>query len=319
MNEFGYGSAPGKLIISGDHSVVYGQPAIAIALDLRCYVKAWKSSSGLIIHAKNLGDSYYYTISELQNLQKTETKFTKIDGIALGILITLGKIKPEIAVEVNSDIPMSAGLGSSAAVAVACIAAVCDLYGINISNEKISEIAFESEKIIHGRPSGIDNTMATYGGMLVFENGNITLQELNQNIPLIIIDSQVDRDTKKMVSSVAELKEKYNEINEIIRCMGNVSRAVITSINNGNLKSLGDLLNINQGLLDAIGVNHPKLSELIWCLREAGCFGAKITGAGGGGCVFGIAEDAESIVSNLTISGSIIITNASLEGVKIGR
>ncbi len=320
MSRIGYGSAPGKVIISGDHSVVYKYPALASAIDLRCRVKAVEINSGLRIIANDFGISVDYTADELSRVGEGKDVHDKFDGIAR---IVNSMIDKGIQLEIESEVPISAGLGSSAAVAVATVAAIADLYEMDISRERISELAFESEKVIHGRPSGIDNSIATYGGLLVFNDGKIDLKELKYEIPLVIVNSKVPRDTKKLVASVADLREEIDEIDKVLYSMGNITRNVIDTVENGDLRRLGKLLDINQGLLDAIGVGHSALSEIIWRLRGIGLLGAKLTGAGGGGCMIGLMENSdnnEKIIAELsTLDVDVIFTSASSRGVEIGK
>ena len=317
----GYGSAPGKVIISGDHSVVYGYPALATALSLRCYVTAIRGERGLKITADGL-EGYSYNTDELKSI-KLGQKFSIFDNLAI---LVMKLISDEIALnlEIRSEIPISAGLGSSAAVAVATVAAITDLYQLNFTKEEISSYAYESEKVVHGKSSGIDNSIATWGGLLVFKEGNIEIKELKHKIPLMIINSNIPRNTKKLVLGVSERRDRHDKImNAILLSMGILTSQVISEVDNGDLVKLGELMNMNQGLLEAIGVSHPLISQLTWDLNKMGALGSKLTGAGGGGCMialFNSLKDTESIRTKLIKTGvEVIITEASPVGVVIGR
>jgi mevalonate kinase len=289
----GYGSAPGKVILAGEHSVVHGTAAIAASLGLRCSVEAEEGDVGIAIEAVDIDETFHYSIEDLKQLSNNSTVHERLDSIALSGLKALTKESPRLQLKISSQIPISAGLGSSAAVAVATVAAVWDLYGYPMSLPKISQIAYESEKITHGTPSGIDNSIATYGGILMFKQGEITTSGLKQNIPLLIGNTLVHRDTKKIVSKVSSLKNSYPSLVE----------PIIAS-------------------MDALGVNHPALSKLIWTARDAGALGAKLTGAGGGGCMIALASSTKAlhvIAQQLQRDFQIIPTELSPVGVRVGK
>lgn len=319
----GYGSAPGKVIISGDHSVVYGYPALATALNLRCHVIAALGEIGLEIAVENMSEGYTYSMNELEGINQGK-KFSIFDSLAMLVTTLIPTAEIAIKLDISSEIPISAGLGSSAAVAVATIAAIADLFDLKFTKEEISSMAFESEKMIHGNPSGIDNSIATWGGLLVFEDGNIEKKELTHKMPLIIINSKIARDTKRLVASVAMLKENHDRVmGSLLTTMGTITQQVIIEVESGNMKKMGELMNMNQGLLEAINVSHPFLSKLIWELKEMGALGAKLTGAGGGGCMIALFEsldNSDMIKAKLMKLGvDVIITEASPTGVLIGR
>jgi mevalonate kinase len=318
----GYASAPGKVILAGEHSVVYGYPAIAVSIGLRCYVEITDIQEGIRIHAEDLEVSHHYLMQDLLDITQGKVINPKLDNIALWIKQSLSE-SPNVSLKIRSEIPISAGLGSSAAVAVATVAAIADLHDQQLSSDEISRLAFEAEKINHGTPSGIDNSIATYGGLLKFQGGKINRKKIDNPIPLIIGNTQIPRDTKHLVSKVASLKD-YNPpiMDGILQAIGKLTEDVENCMKSNDLNMLGSLFNMNQGLLDAIGVGHPSISEVIWKMREHGALGAKLTGAGGGGCVIALAKDFNSrgdIVDKLKGSNiAIIPTEISPNGVLIG-
>ncbi|MDH5402919.1 MAG: mevalonate kinase, partial [Candidatus Heimdallarchaeota archaeon] len=188
--------------------------------------------------------------------------------------------------------------------------------------KKISKVAFEAEKITHGRPSGIDNSIATFGGYIRFENGFIEQKQMTSNLPILIVDTKIPRNTKKLVEGVAKLKDLYPEIiNPILSTMGNVADLIHQNLEIFDLSTLGDLFKINQGLLDAIGVGHPKLSNLMNIATEFGAVGTKLTGAGGGGCFLVLGKDQiqiNEIASELkNFNVDVFVTKISSRGVII--
>lgn len=319
-------SAAGKVIITGEHSVVYGMPALAASINLRSTAIVNRiATQEIIIKAPDIRSKRGYTFAEIDNILTTPQD-GKLDGMALVAYKTLQKFaaNPQFGVEIalSSTIPVSAGLGSSAAIAAATAAAVYGLFDSNIEPAVISELAFESEKVVHGNPSGIDNLISSYGGFLRYEGGKHTLLDVQSTIPLIIANTKIPRNTKDLVAKVGIYKEEFPEIMQaVLDSMGILTNRFEQLLMTKDLQTLGTLMNINQGLLDAIGVNHQRLSEYIWTARDAGALGAKLTGAGGGGCMIAIAKDAESsaqIVGRLKEHhAEVIATSISPKGVTL--
>jgi len=316
-------SAPGKVILYGEHSVVYGEPAIAIALSKRAYAAVYSSSASSIeIHATDYGVKAEFPI-ERTKINVEHEKFKILQPILEACLQVLEytNTRRGLKVIVKSQIPREAGLGSSAAVAVSTIAAVSSLIEANLTPQIISKLAYEAEKIVHKTPSGIDNTIATFGGAVLFQKGNITEIKVRKNLPLIIGNTGVKRSTKQLVLKVKSLKDKYEDIvTPIIKNIGFLVSRALKALNEGDLQTLGELMNINQGLLDALGVSTREIAKLIYAARNAGAYGAKLTGAGGGGCVIALVPLKKQNVIAEAIKregGEPIITEISLKGVKI--
>jgi mevalonate kinase len=220
------------------------------------------------------------------------------------------------SVYINSQIPSSSGLGSSAAVTVATLSAINDEFALHKTREDIADMAFEIEKTVQkGRASPTDTTVSTYGG-IIFISGGSRRRLPPQNLHLVIGDSLVSHSTAKMVEQVSELKKKHPEIvNPVLDAIEGVSMSAIHQLNNP--KELGRFMDMNQGLLDVLGVGHPQLSRLVFAARNAGALGAKITGAGGGGCMVALcpkhlknrvagaieACDARAIVTGIDTEG----------------
>jgi len=221
------------------------------------------------------------------------------------------------SVYINSQIPSSSGLGSSAAVTVATLSAINDEFALNKSREDIANMAFEIEKTVQkGRASPTDTTVSTYGGIVLITGGS-RRRLPPQNMHLVIGDSLVSHSTAKMVEQVAELKKTNPGIvDPILDAIEGVSLAAIHHLSNP--KELGRYMNMNHALLDALGIGHPQLSRLVLASRSAGAFGAKITGAGGGGCMVALCAkpvrhrvaqaiqscDARAIVTGLDTEGA---------------
>jgi mevalonate kinase len=237
----------------GEHAVVYGKPGIAMAIKPRVFV----------------------TVRNTKRPQRAKSPY--IDGCfeAMGVLGS---------VYINSQIPSSSGLGSSAAVTVATLSAINDEFSLHKTREDIADMAFEIEKKVQkGRASPTDTTVSIYGGIVLITGGS-RRRLPPQNMHLVIGDSLVSHSTAKMVEQVGELKKKHPGIvDPILDAIQGVSMSAIHHLNNP--KELGRYMDMNHALLEALGVGHPQLSKIVLVARAQGAFGAKITGAGGGGCM----------------------------------
>jgi len=280
-------SAPGKVFLFGEHAVVYGKPGIAMAIKPRVFVTVRKSK------------------------RPARAKSPYIDGCfeAMGVVGS---------VYINSQIPSSSGLGSSAAVTVATLSAINDEFALNKNREEIANMAFEIEKTVQkGRASPTDTTVSTYGGIVLITGGS-RRRLPPQNMHLVVGDSLVSHSTARMVEQVADLKKANPAIvDPILDAIEGVSLAAIHHLSNP--RELGRYMNMNHALLDALGVGHPQLSRLVLASRSAGAFGAKITGAGGGGCMVALcAKPVRHRVAQAIQScdARAIVTGLDTEGVR---
>jgi mevalonate kinase len=237
----------------GEHAVVYGKPGIAMAIKPRVFV----------------------TVRDTKRPQRAKSPY--IDG-CFEAMEVMG------SVYINSQIPSSSGLGSSAAVTVATLSAINDEFGMNRTREDIANMAFEIEKKVQkGRASPTDTTVSAYGGIVLISGGS-RRRLPPQNMQLVIGDSLVSHSTARMVEQVAELKKDHPDIvDPVLDAIEGVSMSAIHHLSNP--RELGRYMNMNHALLEVLGVGHPQLAKMVLAARNAGAFGAKITGAGGGGCM----------------------------------
>jgi mevalonate kinase len=271
----------------GEHAVVYGKPGIAMAIKPRVFV----------------------TVRNTKRPQRAKSPY--IDGCfeAMGVLGS---------VYINSQIPSSSGLGSSAAVTVATLSAINDEFSLHKTREDIADMAFEIEKKVQkGRASPTDTTVSMYGGIVLITGGS-RRRLPPQNMHLVIGDSLVSHSTAKMVELVGDLKKKHPGIvDPILDAIQGVSMSAIHHLNNP--KELGRYMDMNHALLEALGVGHPQLSRIVLVARAQGAFGAKITGAGGGGCMIALCPKH----LKMRIAGAIedcearaIVTGIDTEGAR---
>ena len=275
------------MFLFGEHAVVYGKPGIAMAIKPRVFV----------------------TVRETKRPQRAKSPY--IDGCfeAMGVAGS---------VYINSQIPSSSGLGSSAAVTVATLSAINDEFGKNKTREEIANMAFEIEKTVQkGRASPTDTTVSTYGGIVLI-TGNSRRRLPPQNMHLVVGDCLISHSTAKMVEQVSDLKKKHPQIvDSVLAAIEGVSLAAIHHLDDP--KELGHYMNMNHSLLEALGVGHPQLSRLVLAARSAGAYGAKITGAGGGGCMVALCPKQlkHRIASAIeACEARAIITGIDTEGVR---
>lgn len=295
-------SAPGKIYLFGEHAVVYGETAIACAVELRTRVRAELNDSIMI--QSQIGrtgidsEKHPYISSVIEKLRET----TPIEGVFL---------------KVDSEIPVGSGLGSSAAVTIACIGALNELFGCDLSLEEIAKIGYEIEILVQGMASPTDTYVSTFGGVVTIpERRKLRIPDCG----IVIGDTEIFSSTKELVANVRKLRESYPELIEpLMVSIGRISKIGESFVMKGDYPSIGRLMNVNQGLLDALGVNILELSRLIYSARKAGAFGAKITGAGGGGCMVALtatdrcAQVAEAMSQ---VGGKVTITKPTEEGLK---
>ena len=289
-------TAPGKMILFGEHSVVYGRPAIVLAIDRRAKVIAKKrDDKKIFIDADNLGFSGYFEDDVYHAIRGKAWRGRNLAGLNIAAKKTMETLGFDAGVnlKVRSMIPIAVGLGSSAAICVATVGAVQQLFDANLSQKEISTIAYEGERVIHGSPSGVDNNVSANGGILRYsKEEGFQKYTTDINIPFLIGNSRKKRSTRIMVEKVAELKNRNPMLLEsVLDSMDKVAEDGLQSLLDKDNKRLGDLMNINHGLLSAIGVSTMKLDILVHTARKYGAHGAKLTGAGGGGCMIAIGEE----------------------------
>jgi mevalonate kinase len=321
-------SAPAKIILFGEHFVVYGEPAIVVAIDRRARAEAGlRQDKRLRFQSANLNTSCYFENGvfkvEQGDAKEAKLKFAPVKLAVEKVLAASGK-NVGLDITINSAIPVGAGLGSSAAVVASVTAAVSALLGLEFSKQDIFRIAFEAERVVHGTPSGVDPAIATFGGTLLFQvDTGFKPLEVKTDVPLVIGNTGVERSTKIQVEKVRETMDSFPQIADPLRKAAReiVLRAV-TALQEKDLETLGRLMNINHALLYGIGVSDESLEWLTNAARKAGALGAKLTGAGGGGCMIALArpERLENVSEAIMrAGGSPFIAKKTDEGVKVER
>jgi len=317
-------SAPAKVILVGEHFVVENEPAIALAVELRAraIVEPIQKYEKIYI-SRNYNCLLRFSNDKIIERGNVEVLSPILKIVE--ILESIAGVRKGFRLVIESDIPPASGMGSSAAVAVATVTAMGKLYGIDLTHEDITRIAYEAEKLVHGTPSGIDNTVSTYGGVIVFRKneGFIKLDVDLSSIRVIIADSGIPRSTGAMVKAVRELRKRYPSVfDPLYHTAGRLAIETAKALEDGDFKRVGELMNVNHGLLSAIGVSNIKLEELVYTARSKGALGAKITGAGGGGSIIALVyvDEEEEVAEALNkISKKVYVLEIAKEGVRIER
>jgi mevalonate kinase len=288
----------GKLILFGEHFVVYGLPGIATGTDKYVEVKIEPIKEDTII----ISDKAFF--NEVVDIKK-EPEHIK-SRVLKPIIDKYGLEK--IKISFLGDAIASGGMGFSSALAVAMARATSDYLNLDLKDEEINELAYECEKVSHGTPSGIDNTCATYGTTILFEKkeekNNIKILKCAKTLNLIIVDSGINHDTKDVVELVAKnKKENPKEFEKIFSDYKKIIVKAKQELKFGGIQEIGKLMNQNQELLQKIGVSCKEAEEIIRTATFENCLGAKITGAGCGGNVIILCEtepDQDKIIKLLS-------------------
>ncbi|QLH10383.1 mevalonate kinase [Nitrosarchaeum sp. AC2] len=293
-------SAPGKVILFGEHFVVYGIKAILCAIDKRVTVTAEKIPENKIIIKSNIGELEVSLNKSMNEISSPLKPFVYLANK----MIKKYNQSEGIKIYVKSEIPSGVGLGSSSACCVAGAAAISKLFE-KTSKEKILELAIEAERTIFQNTSGADCTVCTFGGLMEYDKEKGFSQIKSEpNFHLVIANSNIEHSTEVVVSNVKQFKEK-NEEKFSIMCQKELElvNRVKIMLKNNDLQGLGKCMKDNQEFLEIIGISNEKLRKMIE-KAENSSFGAKITGAGGGGCIIALSDESnlEKIISELKMN-----------------
>jgi mevalonate kinase len=315
-------SAPGKTILFGEHAVVYGKPAIAAAVDRRAYVKVEKREDNLThVNVEELGVSGFLDLENHKiELEKGQNNRKGILEYVLRSLIKTDTVDG-LEVTINLDIPIGAGLGSSAAVTVATILSSSKLNEITLTKDEIAKLAHQVELEVQGAASPIDTTLSTHGGIIYLSRdaGEIINIDTNSEIPIVIGYTSQRGNTGKLVESVRLKMESHPKVMiPILNSIEALTNGAREAMIRGDHKMIGEFMNINHGLLDAIGVNTDELSKMVFDARKSGALGSKLTGAGGGGSIIAYCPGhVDEVVSSINQFENAFKINISNEGVRL--
>ena len=267
------GLAAGKVILLGEHGVVYGRHALALPIP----------------------DAVAVTLTEADALMHD----LPVEFVDL-LLDQLGVENRNWRIGIDSSLPFGKGLGSSAAIAVAIVRAFNQKLDLGPDDARVNAIAFECEKMAHGTPSGVDNTLSTYAQPMLFRNDGgleVTTIEVEEEPSLLIAWGDEKGRTSELVAGVRSRRDEMpKHFDAIFDEMDSLSLQGADLLRSGSWQELGALMNVCHGLLNAIGVSTPTLERMVALARQAGAAGAKLTGAGGGGSIVALCPDGVDVV-----------------------
>ena len=310
-------SAPGKLILFGEHFVVYGLPAIATAIEARTVADVQRVKEFSLKDDRPATPGY-----------KKEKHDQQSDSIRR-ILKATGLEGEKVRITLSGDLIAASGVGASGASCAAIAAALNEEFSLGLNRDRINDVAYEGEKGYHGVPSGIDNCCSTYGGFIHFKKdlktGRNSIQQLRSKAHLSIVvgNTGLTSNTTKVVADVRAEREKDPEkFQKIFDNYSKIVEEAKASVENGDMVKLGLLMNMNHLLLEEIGVSCDELEELVDLASKNGALGAKLTGTGRGGLMVALVtgETAGMVASAIKKAGfHFEITKIGAEGVKVIR
>lgn len=294
MVHMGYGETWAKVILMGEHSVVYGYPAVAAPLP-SLKMRAWVTPAGLCatscvgtLKALNYEGSLSGAGDRFGGLEcavKVATEFAGCPGLVFDVVT-------------DSSFPAGRGMGSSAASAGAVIRAVLDACDVRASEQEILHLTNEAEVITHGNPSGLDAVTTCSRDVVTFQSGQIQYMRVDMPAYLVIADSGIAGSTREAVGNVRKADEKNHAyVRSVMDELGEMALASKTDLELGAVNMLGERMNRAHELLSELDVSHPLVDHLVDAARSAGAAGAKMTGGGLGGCLIALAEDADTAQS----------------------
>lgn len=300
-------SAAGKVILLGEHAVVYGRPAIAVPVsDVRATAEVTPLAGdvGVLIVAEDLGQSY-----RLDEPPETDA------ACALGATVrnTLQHLGVQaetqaLRISVRSQVPIARGMGSGTAVATALVRALAKHYGRHLTSGAVSDLVFRTEMILHGTPSGIDNTVVAFEKPVHFQRDQgAEILEVGIEFALLVADTGIQSKTRDAVEGVRRAwradRARYERLFDRIGAIVEEGRQAIVA---GQVGELGRLMHHNQLLLRDLGVSSPELDRLVHAAEGAGAKGAKLSGGGKGGCMIALVDDGTraEVTSSLLSAGA---------------
>jgi mevalonate kinase len=280
--------APGKLILCGEHAVVYRQPAIALPVSgVGATASVTRTAHGVTLSLPDLDEQW--RLDERPEYPLSVLVAHTLDTLAIDE-------PPPLHIELFSTIPIASGMGSGAALGAALVRALAAFFGREVDPATVSALVYESERIYHGTPSGIDNTVVSYGKPVWYQRTEggppqIEALEIGTMFELVIGDTGVRCPTHLTVGAVrARFMAEPELYQQRFDTIGHLVRVIRASLRDGDQIALGEMLNENHGLLQQLGVSSPELDHLVAAAGGSGAIGAKLSGGGGGGIMIALPQ-----------------------------
>lgn len=307
-------SAPGKVILLGEHAAVYGNPVLVASVALRTYVKVdRRGDDKYTLNNRSTGvKNLKFSFSDLPRLKKEWG--TVLAAECIEKTSRLVGEKAGLDIELSSDIPVASGMGSSASAASALCCAIAKELGYELEDKEIADLAWSVENIVHGKSSGVDPYAVTFGGVLRYRKGDFVRIKVKEYPQITVGNTGIKSNTLESVNDVMKLKERYPEFfQDYLSAMEHIIDYGQRCMEEGDFRRLGEIMNVNHGLLSAIGVSSPELDRLVWAARK-NSLGAKLCGAGRGGIMVALGDSSREIEK---AGGKVIKTKITDEGVRI--
>lgn len=290
MSNLAAGAAPGKVILFGEHAVVYGRPAVAAALEHGLGASAEPDDDGPTLRIPGWGKN-----GMVVRLAAPNKAFDAIARAYAAALDAAELGRPPVCLTLDGELPLGVGLGSSAAFAVAILRALADFRGRPFSPAELLEAAALVETVFHGTPSGLDHTVVADGGCLRFQKDAepaFTPVKLPAPVPLVVAWTLRQGSTRDVVGGLRARRDAHPApYDRLFDLMAHTAEAGIAALEAGDHAALGALFDINHGLLNACGVSNLENERMVRVARDAGALGAKLTGAGMGGAVIAVVPE----------------------------
>lgn len=297
------------MIVSGEHFVVHGGMALAAAIDRTTRAEA-SVSRGLVVETELERRSPAHASGPLPVERVVREMYRE------------RSMEPRVRLRISSEVPAGAGLGSSASTMIACVAAVSRLEGWNLDLTSVIETAMAGERMVHGKPSGIDAAVSAIGGVIQFRMGEEPKKvDLAGRTKLLVAYSGRRRSSGRLIHKVSSMKDVYPHLfQRLCDSATLISMEATERLISGRLEELGELMTYNHAVLGMVGASNPVLDTLVDLCLSFGCYGAKLTGAGGGGSVLAIPPRGEEDVTIARLSGAgfgSFVTEIPCGGVRV--
>lgn len=317
-------SAPGKLMLFGEHAVVYGRPCIVTAVDQRLRVKVEvKSGNSLEINAPDVGVEGFKCVPK-DSLTEDLPKGARFIAVAVNNFFNKYGVDAGMSVTTRSDFSSQFGFGSSSAATVGVVMALSEVFDLDLNKREIFDLSYKTVLDIQGVGSGFDIAAAIWGGTIYFVGGGKKITPLKlESLPLIVGYTRVKADTATLVKKVAEFHENHKTlVNGIFDLMTKITNEAREELSNNDFEAIGELMQINEGLLESLGVGSRELSKLISAAKGSGAYGAKLSGAGGGDCMIAVADNRKKKLVEKAIEfsgGQVLSVKTGAEGVRVEK